>query len=86
MHFFTEHVSQFSHFRSLTIGLSLPFERVPSYMPTRPRLPIFHSTISLPLKKIPFSRFLMTSLHVICGLAPPGIKNPGYAYDPWTSP
>ena len=22
----------------------------------------------------------MTSLHVICGLGPPPIKNPGYAY------
>ena len=25
----------------------------------------------------------MTSLHVICGLPPPPIKNPGYAYDPF---
>ena len=24
----------------------------------------------------------MTSLRVICGLGPPPIKNPGYAYDP----
>ena len=25
----------------------------------------------------------MTSLHVICGLAPLPIKNPGYAYGSW---
>ena len=37
----------------------------------RQRLQIFHSTISLPHKKFLFRKFLMTSLHVICGLAPP---------------
>ena len=37
---------------------------------SRPRLQIFYSTISLPYKKIHFRKFLMTSLHVICGLAP----------------
>ena len=47
----------------------------------RPRLLIFHSTISLPHKKFLFQKFLMTSLYVVCGLAPPPIKNPGYAYD-----
>ena len=42
---------------------------------------IFHSTISLPYKKFFFWKFLMTSLHVICGLGPPPpIKNPGYVY------
>ena len=46
---------------------------------TRPRLLIFHSTISLSCKKFLFRKFLMTSLHVIFGL-PPLIKNPGYAY------
>ena len=40
----------------------------------------FHSTISLPHKKFLFWKFLMTSLHVICGLGPTPIKNPGYAY------
>ena len=37
----------------------------------RLRLQIFHSTISLPHKKLLFRKFLMTSLHVICGLGPP---------------
>ena len=42
----------------------------------------FHSTISVLPQKIPVSKFLMTSLHVICGFAPPPlIKNPGYAND-----
>ena len=31
-------------------------------------------------QKIPFLKFLMTSLHVICGSPPSPIKNPGYAY------
>ena len=35
---------------------------------TRPRLLIFHSTISLFHKKLFFRKFLMTSLHVIFGL------------------
>ena len=35
------------------------------------RLQIFHSTISLPHKKLLFRKFLMASLRVICGLAPP---------------
>ena len=41
-------------------------------MPTpRPWLLIFHSTISLsPQTKNLFQKFLMTSLHAICGLAP----------------
>ena len=30
--------------------------------------------------KISLSKCRMTSLHVICGLGPPPIKNPGYAY------
>ena len=46
----------------------------------RLRLQIFHSTISLPHKKLLFRKFLMTSLRMICGLGPPPIKNPGYAY------
>ena len=40
----------------------------------RLRLQIFHSTISLPNKKFLFRKFLMTSLHVICGLGPPQLK------------
>ena len=31
--------------------------------------------------KFPLLKFLMTSLHMICDLAPPSIKNPGYAYE-----
>ena len=74
-------VYQIRHFRILTIGLS-PLHWTNSQLRanTRPRLLIFDSTISLPPQKIPFSKFLMTSLHVICGLPP--IKNPGYAYRP----
>ena len=40
----------------------------------RLRLQIFHSTISLPHKKFLFRKFLITSLHVICGLPPPQLK------------
>ena len=40
----------------------------------RLRLQIFHSTISLLHKKLLFRKFLMTSLRVICGLAPPQSK------------
>ena len=59
----------FLHF--LTIGLSLSFwTNSWLHANTRPRLLIFHSTISLPPQKIPLLRFLMTALHVICGLAP----------------
>ena len=36
---------------------------------------VFHSTMSLPPQKIPFAKFLMTSLHVICGLGPPNQKS-----------
>ena len=32
-------------------------------------------TISLPPQKIPFLKFLMTSLHVICNLPPPDQKS-----------
>ena len=39
------------------------------------QLQIFHSTISLPHKKSLFWKFLMTSLHVICGLGPPNQKS-----------
>ena len=41
----------------------------------RLRLQIFHSTICLPHKNFLFRKFLMTSLHVICGLAPPNQKS-----------
>ena len=37
----------------------------------RLRLQIFHSTISLPHKKLLFRKFLMMSLRVICGSGPP---------------
>ena len=40
----------------------------------RPRLLIFHSTISLYHKKFLFRKFLMTSLHAICGLPPSQLK------------
>ena len=39
------------------------------------QLQIFHSTISLPHKKFLFCKFLMTSLHAICGLGPPNQKS-----------
>ena len=56
----------------LTIGLSFPLWTSSwLHANARPRLLIFHSTISLPPQKIPRTRFLMTSLHVICGLGPP---------------
>ena len=42
--------------------------------------PTKSSTISLSHKKFPFQKSLMTSLHVIFGLASPPIKNPGFAY------
>ena len=38
------------------------------------RLQICHSTISLLHKKFLFRKFMMTSLHVICGLGPPQSK------------
>ena len=79
VHFFTQHVSLFRRFHILTIGLSPPLWTSSKLRAnTRPRLLIFHSTMSLPPQKIPLSKFLMTSLHVIW--APP-IKNPGYTYE-----
>ena len=48
-----------------------PFRKLSVKCQTRPRLLIFHSTISLSKRKFLFRKFLMTSLHVICGLAPP---------------
>ena len=74
----------FSHTNLLNTSLNLhistfklsfepsPFSKILGNCPTRPCLLIFHFTIFLPFRK-----FLMTSLHVICGLPPP-IKNPGY--------
>ena len=59
---------------------SSPFRKLSVKCQTRPRLLIFHSTISLSHKMFLFRKFLMTSLHVIFGLPPPPIKNPGYAY------
>ena len=47
---------------------------------TQAQLLIFQSTISLSYKKFLFRKFLMTSLHVSCSLAPPPFKNPGYGY------
>ena len=74
-HFFTQHGSQFSHFHILTIDLSPP-PRTSSYLraSTRLRLLISHST-SLPPQIVPLSKFLMTSLYVICGLGPPNQKS-----------
>ena len=46
------------------------FSKIQVKCQTRPRLLIFHSTISLPHKKFLSRKFLMTSLHVICGLRP----------------
>ena len=52
-----------------------PFRKILGNCQTRFCLLIFHFTILLSFRK-----FLMTSLHVICGLDPPPIKNPGYAH------
>ena len=61
------------------------FERPPFWKlfvkrQTRSRLLIIHSTISSSHKKFLFQKLLMTSLHVIFGLALAPIKNPGYTY------
>ena len=70
--FFTQHVSQFRHFHILTIGFKpSPLNEFLVTCQHRQLLLIFYSTISLPPQKIPLSKFLMTSLHVICGLPPP---------------
>ena len=76
VHFFTQHVFQFRHFYILTIGLSPPsLNEIPvtcQHQATASDLPfcnIFAPT------KTSLSKFLMTSLHVICGSAPlPRIK------------
>ena len=71
---------QLKLFCFLTFGLKpSSFSKILVNCQTKPRLLIFHSTISLPHKKFLFQRFLMTSLHVICNSYPPS-KNPGYAY------
>ena len=63
-----------------TLGLSpLPFAKS-GQVQNRSRLLIFHSALSLPHKNLLFQKFLLTSLHVICGLGPLPIKNPGYGY------
>ena len=51
-----------------------PFWKLFVKCQTRPRLLIIHSTISLSHKKFLFRKFLMTSLHVIFGLALPQSK------------
>ena len=40
-------------------------------------LPIYNNFVP---QKFIIQKFLMTSLPVVFGLAPPPIKNPGYAY------
>ena len=47
-----------------------PFSKNLITSKTKPRLPIFHSTICLFHKKLLFRKLLMTSLNVVCGLAP----------------
>ena len=42
--------------------------------------PSFRSFILCPTKNLSFQKFLITSLHVIYGLALPPIQNLGYAY------
>ena len=83
VHIFTKHVSQFRHFHISTIGLSPSLGTSPLLCAnTGPRFLIFHCTISLPPQKIPPSKFLMASLHVIRGLGPlTPIKSLGYAYE-----
>ena len=58
VHFFTKHVSQFRHFHILTIALSpRPWTSFYLHANTRPLFLIFHSTISLPHKKLLFQSF-----------------------------
>ena len=69
-----KHVSQFRHLCTLGICLSPLLERVP--MPTPGHG--FWSSILRYLchtQKIPLSKFLMTSVHVICGLPPSNRKS-----------
>ena len=74
VHYLTQHVSQVRLLRFLTISFR-PFLLPKSWQSAiRLRLQIFHSTISLPHKKLLFRKFLMTSLCVICGLGPPESK------------
>ena len=73
---YTIRVSQLRYFHFLTIILSpLPSAKSRLSAKHRPRLLIFHSTISLPHKKFLFRKFMMTSLLVICGLGPPNQKS-----------
>ena len=58
-----------------------PLAKSLSSAKNRPLLLIFHSAVSLSHKKFLFRKFLWTSLHAVCGLAPlHPIKNLGYAY------
>ena len=66
---------QFTHF---TFSLNpSPNSKTLIMCQNRSRLLIFHSIIFLSHKKLIFQKLLMTSLHVICGLTPPQIKNSG---------
>ena len=71
----TQHVSYGRHLLFLTINfrpLPIPKSWLSAY---RLQLQIFQSTISLAHKKVLFWKFLMTSLHMICGLGPPNQKS-----------
>ena len=70
VHWLTQHVFQVELLHFLTISFR-PLPLPKSWLSAiRLRLQIFHSTISLPHKKFLFRKFLVTSLHLICGLGP----------------
>ena len=68
IYYFIQHVSQFRRLHFLTIGLSLIPLPNSGHVPnqaTASDLPFYDSYV---LKMFLFRKFLMTTLHVICGL------------------
>ena len=77
-HKLSQNVSKVRYLLFSTIKLSPLSLQNRGLSANRQRFQIFHPTISLSHEKLLFWKFLMTSLHVICGLGPPA-KNSGYA-------
>ena len=71
LHWLTQHFFRVRHLHFLTISLPLPLAKFRLNSNHWPRLSISYSTMSLPHKKFLFWKFLITSLHVICGLSSP---------------
>ena len=73
-------VSQFRHFRFLSYSSS-SFPLTKSLVRAKPGHGFWSSILRYlgPIKTFSFKKFLITSLHLVCGLGPP-IKNTGYAY------